>query len=249
MSWTVFAVAALTLAPVAPAAGGPLLACGGGRAGVSDTAVLIGGMDGSWRSLDGWAAEHAYAGRRVCGYDYEPGRQTMSEAAAGLESYLDALESSGTRRLYITAYSMGGWIAKAALDSMVRRGAIQRYERVELVALGTPWGGYTRGNLPWHLRWFPLPAVARGIARVVQRPMAFEVGASSTFVRERQAPLPGNVDFVICEGGADQVAGPRTAEERANYAAVVDIATRLVSVPGASHEDIRRAASLAGVLR
>ena len=183
MSWTAFAVAAITLATVAPAAGDvPRLACGG-RANVSDTSVLIGGMEDSWRSLDGWAVQHASAGRRVCGYEYDSGRQTMSEAAAGLERDLDALASAGTRRLYITAYSMGGWIAKAALDSMARRGTIQRYERVELVALGTPWGGYTRANLPWHLRWFPLPGVARGIARMVQRPMAFEVGASSSFVR------------------------------------------------------------------
>jgi hypothetical protein len=250
MSWTVFAVAVITLAPVVPAAADiPRLACGGSRANVSETSVLIGGMEDSWRSLDGWAAEHASAGRRVCGYEYDSGRHTMSEAAARLERDLDALASSGTRRLYITAYSMGGWIAKAALDSMARRGTIQWYERVELVALGTPWGGYTRANLPWHLRWFPLPGVARGIARMVQRPMAFEVGASSSFVRERQAPLPGNVDFVICDGGADHVARPRTAEERANYSAVVNIATRRVSLPGATHVDLRRAASLAAILR
>lgn len=163
----------------------------------------------------------------------------MAAAAADLEQALEVLSSSGTRRLFVTAFSMGGWIAKAALDAMVRSGAILRFESVELVALGTPWGGFSWANLPWHLRWFPMPMTARGLARIVRRPMAFEVGSSSAFVRARRAPLPGHVRFVVCDGGADRVAGPRTRGERANYAAVVGIATRHVSVAGATHDDLR----------
>jgi hypothetical protein len=203
------------------------------------TAVLVGGMGETWRALDGWDALHASAGRRVCGYDYDSCRQSMSEAATGLEAEIEGLAAGGTRELFVTGYSMGGWIAKAALDQMAESGSLQRFDRVDLVTLGTPWGGYSRGNAPWHLRGFPTPGAARGFARMIHRPMAFEIGAKSDFVRARQAALPEHVRFVMYDGGADRTASPRTREEQENYAAVVDAATRHVSVPGASHGDLR----------
>jgi hypothetical protein len=43
----------------------------------------------------------------------------------------------------------------------------------------------------------------------------------------------------VFEGGADEVATPRTAEERENYEAVVALAVTRTTVRGARHTDMR----------
>lgn len=232
------AMASAARAGTSASRGAPLT-CGASGADPVSTAVLIGGIHDSWRSLESWIPLHTGAGRTVCGYTFDYRRRSMASGAAGLEHALEDLAASGTRRLFITAFSMGGWIAKAAVDAMVRNGGIHRFERVELVALGTPWGGFSRADPLWHLRWFPTPGLARALARVIRRPMAFEVGAASAFIRARQAALPRHVNFIVCDGGADRTAGPRTTRERVNYDAVLSIATRRVSVPRATHDDLR----------
>lgn len=140
--------------------------------------------------------------------------------------------------LYITAYSMGGWIAKAALDGMTADGSIGEFESIELMALATPWGGFERANVVWRLRSFPTPGLARRIAHVLERPMGFEVGSATPFIHERRAPLPPHVAFDVYEGGADEVATPRTRQERENYDAVIAVARRCVRLPGARHRDM-----------
>jgi len=142
------------------------------------------------------------------------------------------------RRLSIIAYSMGGWIAKAALDRMTADGTIAEFESVQLVALATPWGGFERANIAWHLRFFPTPGLARALSRVVERPMGFEVGSATPFIHALRAPLPAHVAFYICEGGADEVATPRTRREWENYEAVVALARRRIRIPGATHRDM-----------
>ena len=234
-----------TLLPAAEASGGApraggLLTCDRFGDDATGTAVLIGGIGDDWRSLREWVPLHAKAGLRVCGYSYDSRRVTMSAAARELQRVVEGLPLSESRRLRFTGFSMGGWIAKAALDAMVESATIRRHEEVDLLALGTPWGGFSSANVVWRLRSFPSPAIARGIARLIGRPMAFEVGARSPFVHERRAPLPARVRFLVCEGDADRVARPRTRQERANHAAVLAAATRRVMLAGATHEDLRR---------
>jgi hypothetical protein len=204
----------------------------------ASAAILIGGINDSWRQLAGWAPLHAAAGRRVVGFAYDQKRTDLATSAETLEVALLGLRRDGVRRLHITAYSMGGWIAKAAIDRMVADGAVGEFESVELVALATPWGGFDRANLAWKLRWFPTPGLARRISQALERPMGFEVGSATPFIHDRRAPLPANVTFYVCEGGADEVATPRTRQERENYEAVVALARRRIRIPGARHDDM-----------
>jgi alpha-beta hydrolase superfamily lysophospholipase len=200
--------------------------------------VLIGGINDSWRRLAGWAPLYAAAGPRVLGFAYDQKRTDLATNAQRLEVELLGLHRDGVRRLYITAYSMGGWIAKAALDRMTEDGTIAQFESVQLVALATPWGGFERANIAWYLRFFPTPGLARTLSRVMERPMGFEVGSATPFIHARRAPLPANVAFYVCEGGADEVATPRTRQERENYEAVAALARRRIRIPGATHRDM-----------
>jgi hypothetical protein len=204
----------------------------------ASAAILIGGIDDSWRCLAGWEPLHAAAGERVLGFSYDQKRTDLATNAQSLEVELLGLRREGVRRLSITAYSMGGWIAKAALDRMTEDGTIAQFESIQLVALATPWGGFERANIVWHLRFFPTPGLARTISRVMERPMGFEVGSATPFIHARRAPLPENVSFYVFEGGADEVATPHTRQERENYEAVVALARRRIYIPGATHGDM-----------
>ena len=201
-------------------------------------AILIGGIDDSWTRLAGWAPLQSAAGERVLGFAYDHKRTDLATNAQRLEVELLGLRREGVRRLSITAYSMGGWIAKAALDRMTTDGTIAEFESVQLVALATPWGGFERANIAWHLRFFPTPGLARTLSRLMERPMGFEVGSATPFIRALRAPLPAHVAFYICEGGADEVATPRSRREWENYEAVAAVARRRIRVPGANHRDM-----------
>jgi len=204
----------------------------------ASAAILIGGIDDSWERLAGWAPLQSAPGQHVLGFAYDQKRTDLATNAQRLEVELLGLRREGVRRLSIIAYSMGGWIAKAALDRMTADGTIAEFESVQLVALATPWGGFERANIAWHLRFFPTPGLARTLSRVVERPMGFEVGSATPFIRALRAPLPANVAFYVCEGGADEVATPRTQQERENYEAVAALARRRIRIPGANHRDM-----------
>ena len=201
-------------------------------------AILIGGINDSWRRLAGWTPLYAASGPRVLGFAYDQKHTDLATNAQRLEVELLGLRRDGVRRLSITAYSMGGWIAKAALDRMTEDGTIAEFESIQLVALATPWGGFDRANLAWRLRFFPTPGLARQISKILEVPMGFEVGSATPFIHARRAPLPANVAFYVCEGGADEVATPRTRQERENYEAVAALARRRIRIPGATHREM-----------
>ena len=207
---------------------------------VADVAVLIGGINDTWRSLGAWTAVHAAAGREVLGYTYDQRRDDLETSARRLAEALSGLPDRGVRRLHITAYSMGGWVAKAALDRMTADGSIEAFDTIELTTLATPWGGFGRANIVWHLRRVPTRGIARAFSRAIGKPMGFEVGSGTPFVRARRAPLSPRVTFHVFEGGADEIATPRTREERENYEAVVALAATRVTVQGAHHVDMRK---------
>jgi len=213
------------------------------RAHAGDTAeaaILIGGINDTWRSLGDWVPVHAAAGRQVLGYTYDQRHDDLDTCARRLAAALTSLAGQGVRRLHVTAYSMGGWVAKAALDRMTADGSIDLFETIELTALATPWGGFGRANIVWRLRHVPTAGIARAFARAIGKPMGFEVGSRTPFVRARRAPLSPRVRFHVFEGGADETATPHTREERENYEAVVALAATRTLILGARHVDMRR---------
>jgi hypothetical protein len=248
--WAVLVVAVMGLALAVPGAlsaapfrHGLTPALSGERslafADPAEAAVLLGGINDSWHSLAAWVPIHAAAHRQVLGYTYDQRHDDLETSARRFAEALAGLSTQGVRRLHVTAYSMGGWVAKAALDRMTADGSITAFESIELTALATPWGGFQRANIVWHVRHLPTPGLARAFSRAIGKPMGFEVGSGTPFVRARRAALPPHVTFLVFEGGSDEIAGPRTAEERENYEAVVALAAERVTVADARHRDMR----------
>jgi alpha/beta hydrolase family protein DUF900 len=243
---TVFAVAMPSSVVASKRAGlTPAIVATAGDASIArdadpaEAVVLLGGVNESWLGLAAWVPVHVAARRQVFGYAYDQGKDDLETSARGLAEALDGLSARGVRRLHVTAYSMGGWVAKAALDGMAVDGAIAAFDSIELTTLATPWGGFHRANVVWRLRAVPTRSCARAFARAIGKPMGFEVGSRTPFVRARRAVLPRRVTFRVFEGAADEIATPRTAEERENYEAVVALATDRVTVPWARHADMR----------
>jgi hypothetical protein len=205
----------------------------------AEATVLLGGINESWLSLAAWVPMHAAAGRQVFGCAYDQRVDDLETSARRLAVALARLNKGGVRRLHVVAYSMGGWVAKAALDRMTADGSIATFDSIDLTALATPWGGFERANIAWRLRALPTRGIARAISRAIGKPMAFEVGSRTPFVRARRSPLPPHVTFHVFESAEDEIAAPRTAEERENYEAVVALATERVTIPGARHADMR----------
>jgi pimeloyl-ACP methyl ester carboxylesterase len=191
---------------------------------------------------------HAAAGRQVFGYTYDQRVDDLETSARRLAEALIDLNARGVRRLHLTGYSMGGWVAKAALDRMTADGSIAVFESIELTALATPWGGFQRANIVWRLRALPTRGLARAFSRAIGMPMGFEVGSRTPFVRARRAVLAPNVTFRVFEGASDEIATPRTAQERENYEAVVALAVHRVTIRGARHADMRALVSVPAIL-
>jgi hypothetical protein len=199
--------------------------------------ILVGGINDTWHVLDPWAPRDAKKGWHVLGFPYDQRRKTNAQNAAILARELRSLQATGVTRVRITAHSMGGLIVKAALDEMQADGSLARFERVDFTALGTPWGGFDSANSAHSMRNFP---GAKAIMKLVGKPMSFEMGSKSPFIKDRDAPLPPNVRFTMKIGLADDIATPRSDRERANFEAVRRLATSVVEVDGAGHMDVAR---------
>jgi hypothetical protein len=236
LAFTIAAEARESRAGLVPAIVGR---AGGAAPDPAEAAVLLGGINESWLNLAAWLPVHVAARRQVFGYAYDQRIDDLDTSARGLAAALARLGTHGVRRLHLTAYSMGGWVAKAALDGMAADGSIDAFDSIELTTLATPWGGFHRANIVWHLRAVPTRGLARAFARAIGKPMGFEVGSRTPFVRARRAALPRRVTFRVFEGAKDEIATPRTPEERENYEAVVVLATERVAVPRARHADMR----------
>lgn len=195
--------------------------------------VLVGGINDTFHFLDRWGERYRSLGFDVYGFACDFRSMTMTEAAGHMERELMALSDSGVERLIITAHSMGGLVAKHALDRMAASGLIDRFRTVQLNALGTPWGGFQLANLVRHAP-FPLT-----IGRLIGYPMGAEIGSGSAFMKGLATPFPPNASLNIIHGATDAVATPRRSEEIERYDAVVKIAGSHEILPDVDHTGFR----------
>lgn len=197
------------------------------------TAVLVGGINDTYHFLDQWGERYRDAGLVVYGFECDYGSKTMTEAAELLSEGLTTLAEAGTDQLVITAHSMGGLVAKHALDRMAESGTIHRFRSIELNALGSPWGGFRLANL---VRYAPFPVT---VGRLIGYPMGVEIGSGSDFMRRLAMPLPSNAKLNVYHGTADSVATPRQREEIERFHALVRIAHRHIILHGVNHAGFR----------
>lgn len=191
-------------------------------------AILVGGIRETYESLNAWGDVYAAQGYCVVGFVYDYRADTLTQNAAELAAALVALGTAGAKDVVIVAHSMGGLVARAAV---LKAGAdgVWGYDSVNLVALGTPWGGFAVAN---PTQWLPFAAA---IAKLIGMPMGIEIGNNAPFMAALTRDLPERVTLSVYEGGFDHIATPDTASGKQLYAANVAAATRRVLVPAADH--------------
>jgi pimeloyl-ACP methyl ester carboxylesterase len=190
------------------------------------TVLLLGGIGNDYRYWAPWIPALTPNGR-VLGLTHELRGATIDSSARIVADQIRELPHTG--RLVIIAHSMGGLVAKRALDILGSETAA--YATVELRAYGTPWGGFWVANFA---RWLPLfnfVSDAFGLA------MGPEIGTSSPFMEALKRPLEGNTSLTLVESEDDGIARPVSLAGREQYAAIRSLASQVLTLRGVGHDD------------
>ena len=196
--------------------------------------ILIGGIDDTFHFWDSWLDRLARPDTVVLGYDHDHRRSTMLAAASTLATRTDELKLRGITEVVMIAHSMGGLVAKGALEDMSGDGRSTDFLHVELHAFGTPWGGFAAADSAAYM-----PG-ARLISRLLGVPMGPDIGSTSAYMKSLDRPLPSNLAFYVYVGREDSVALPLTNVAWARYAADTAGAIRVTVLDGYRHTDYTR---------
>ncbi len=197
----------------------------------AQAALLIGGVRGTWHMMDGWMADIK---ARTSGeiYAYEgldgPGRSPhneryMKENVKAIADALEGLADRGVKRLLVQTYSMGGIAGLSALRELESRGVLERFERVEMVALAPPFGGYEAADAM--RAWMPGALVdwaVNPLLKLANAAMSDDMGPSGKRLSGISGALPGNVRLTAVLGVGDAVATPGGARSLARQGAILE---------------------------
>lgn len=130
----------------------------------------------------------------------------LSQILAGL--LVRAKETYGVERVFIVAHSMGGLIARAAIQHLADRGEAQLV--AGLLTLATPWGGHASAGV----------ALDRAPEAV---PSWIDIAPDSRFLKSLEKPLPPGIPFFLFF-----TVGGRTSRYDENNDGVVFVQSELV---------------------
>jgi len=153
--------------------------------------VLVHGCNGSAGHFRSLAQLYAFHGQQAFCFSYDD-RDSLLVSSAQLIRALDELSAHQRNRdLTVIGHSMGGLVARKALEAE-RRGEWQRGDaRLRLATVSAPVGGIAVashcGYRPLH--WLTLGALP-GICWAITGDNWYEITASSDFIREPGALLP-----------------------------------------------------------
>lgn len=205
--------------------------------------LLVGGINDTYRYFDNWVATLAGTDGIVLGWNHEHRSMKMAASAAMLAQDLDRLRLIGMPEVTIVAHSIGGLIAKGAIDELSRNGKAHAFTRLDLHAFGSPWGGFA--ILKFTLK-IPGSAV---VSRLLGYPMAYELKPGSSYLASLSRPMPENGAMHLYVGNADNIALPGRSVTRRHYASVEAHAATITLIEGATHDDYNQAAALAQDVR
>jgi Alpha/beta hydrolase of unknown function (DUF900) len=193
--------------------------------------ILIGGIDDTFHYWDPWLNTLARQDTIVFGYNHDHRRSTMPAASSALAARTGELKVRGITEVVMIAHSMGGLVAKGALQNMSREGRLADFQHIELHAFGTPWGGFAAADSAVYM---PGAAV---ISKLIGYPMGPDIGPASAYMKSLGRPLPANVGFYVYVGREDSVALPITNVAWACYTADTAGANRVTVLDGYHHTD------------
>jgi hypothetical protein len=205
--------------------------------------ILVAGIHDTYRYFDGWIDALGKGGDAVFGWDHDHRFMTMAQSAAVLAQDIRALGEHGATDIELIAHSIGGLVAKAAIDILSRAGAAPSFDRLDLQALGTPWGGFAL------VEYALLVPGSTAISKALGYPMAAELQPDSAFLAGLARPMPANGRMHIYVGDADHVALPFMSATRSRYASIEAYASMVTMIEGLGHGDYGRAPVFADVMK
>lgn len=193
-------------------------------------AVLVGGVGEDWRYFSSWVPGLQKQGLCVFGFAYDHTTSTMPEGADLLSRDLETLREQGFSEILLLAHSMGGLVAKRALQTAPMDGGADPVS-VHFHAYGTPWGGFFWANFA---RFTP---GADFVLRRTGLPMAVDIGSTSAFMVSLQSPLPPNVSTTLHNSLADTVATPQTWDGKQLFASATEQAQQVRTYSDLGHAE------------
>jgi len=206
-----------------------------GDSSATHAVILVGGIHSNHDYFQSWVPALSSKENVVLGFDHDHQAMPMREAAASLAGAIKELKEQGVTDITIVAHSMGGLVAKGAVDELSRSGAAGEFNSVDLHALGTPWGGFAVGDLA---RYTP---GSEFISKAVGFPMGPEIGPGSDYMKSLAQPMPANGEFHIYKGDIDNVATPAMDSTKDRYASIERNAASATDMVGFGHNDYKKA--------
>jgi pimeloyl-ACP methyl ester carboxylesterase len=196
--------------------------------------VLIGGLNKNYHFLKEWETQLKDGDASVYGLDDDFRSISLKDSSWHLAVSLAALADKKKNHLVIIAHSLGGLVAKHALGRLNDFGLLTRFRKVELHAMGSPWGGSYTANIVPYLPFY------RSVVELIGYPMILDIGSESDFMRSLFARLPSNVSFYLYEGTEDTVSKPETESTRERYEASATSATSRTVLRGMNHNGFKK---------
>ncbi len=191
--------------------------------------ILIAGIYNNHQYFLPWQESLARDEVVLLGWQRAHHGQRLDDSALLLAAELLSLQEQGIRNVTLIAHSIGGLVAKGALDHLSREQLYYRFDAMELHAFGTPWGGFpgadlAHGNLLGQL-----------VSYLAGNPVWLDLGTQSAYLAGLAQPMPPNGQLFNYMVEDDEVARPASEASVQRYQALLRHVTASLQVPGADH--------------
>lgn len=205
------------------------LLSGGSKA--THAIILIGGIHNTYHYFDAWVPKLSSPYNAVIGWNHDHQSMSMTAASKELACKISDLKYQGYKSVSIIAHSMGGLVAKGAIDNLTLSGKAGDFTRLDLWTLGTPWGGFALADLTL------IAPGSEAISQSIGYPMGPDIGPSSSFMQRLAQPMPKNGSLRIYIGSKDDVAKPEIFTTINRYKSISQLAESTTVVKDAAHDD------------
>jgi hypothetical protein len=160
----------------------------------SPITILVHGCNGSAGRFRSLAQLYAFHGQQAVCYNYDD-RDSLLNSAEKLAVSLDELANvTNNKSISILGHSMGGLIARKALELDYKKVRPQRNKKLELITVSAPFAGIEAANYCGvrSLHWLSF-GIVPGICWLITGDNWYEITSSSNFIMQPE-PLQPSVN-------------------------------------------------------
>lgn len=157
----------------------------------SPITILVHGCNGSAGRFRSLAQLYAFHGQQAVCYSYDD-RDSLENSAEKLAESLDELANvTSNQNISILGHSMGGLIARKALELDYKKIRPQSNKKLELITVSAPFAGIEAAKYCGvrSLHWLSL-GIVPGICWLITGDNWYEITSSSNFIMQPEPLLP-----------------------------------------------------------